>query len=186
VGNFLEQIGFAFKCLFLVLFAGRLPDPVPLRFLGRGAREPREAEAAPAPRVAAAAGEGEGQIDRAVQLLALLQRDGRLVDFLFEDIAGYPDDQVGAVVREVHASCREVLRRYVAVEPVIPGEEGRPATVDAGFDPASVKLVGTITGQPPFKGVLRHRGWRVARVELPALPEGVGRRVVAPAEVEIG
>lgn len=169
MGNFLERIGFAFKCLFLVLFAGRLPDRIPADLMETAGLKPCST--------------GD---QTAVQLLALLQRDGRLVDFLFEDIAGYPDEQVGAAVREVHASCREVLRRYVAVEPVMPGEEGRPAVVDAGFDPGAIKLVGTVTGQPPFRGVLRHRGWRVARVQLPSLPEGEGRTVIAPAEVEIG
>jgi hypothetical protein len=191
VGDFFQQVGFAFKCFFLVLFAGRLPHPIPPRFLEgrRVAASGSEADAAPSPaleRQAARADEEQLQLDRAVQLLALLQRDGRLVDFLFEDIDAYPDDQVGAAVREVHASSREVLRRYVTVEPVIPGEEGRPALVEPGFDPGAVKLVGLVTGQPPFRGILRHRGWRVTGVQLPALPDGGNRQVVAPAEVEIG
>lgn len=200
MGNFFEQIGFAFKCFFLVLFAGRLPERIPERFLEKAnadtplppditaepdtGRKPRATGAATA---APDTGDSqELQVERAVQLLALLQRDGRLVDFLFEDIAAYPDDQVGAAVREVHASCREVLRRYLAVEPVLAGEEGRPTLVEAGFDPGAIKLVGAVTGEPPFRGVLRHRGWQVARVQLPALPDGATRKVVAPAEVEIG
>ncbi len=198
MGNFFDRISLAVRCLFTVLFAGRLPDPIPAVFLEKAGLEPHpaggassagEARAKRAERRPAVAGPpaaGDEQADRAVQLLALLQRDGRLVDFLFEDIAGYPDDQVGAAVREVHASCREVLRRYVSVEPVMAGEEGQLAVVNAGFDPGAVKLVGMVTGQPPFRGVLRHRGWRVARVQLPTLPEGEGRLVIAPAEVEIG
>jgi hypothetical protein len=121
-----------------------------------------------------------------VQLLALLQRDGRLVDFLYEDIGTYPDDQVGAAAREVHASCREVLQRYLTVEPVVDAEEGKPMLVEAGFDPAQLKLVGSIAGRPPYRGVIRHRGWRAAKVVLPALPDGAGRSVIAPAEVEVG
>jgi hypothetical protein len=124
-------------------------------------------------------------VERAVQLLALLQRDGRLVDFLYEDISGYPDDQVGAAAREVHASCRQVLQRYLSLEPVVPGDEGRPTVVEAGFDPGAIKLVGDIAGRPPFTGVLRHRGWRVAELSLPALPDGATRAIVAPAEVEV-
>jgi len=123
--------------------------------------------------------------DRAVQVLALLQRDGRLVDFLYEDISVYTDDQVGAAAREVHGSCREVLQRYLTVEPVVDGEEGRPMMVQPGFDPAQIKLVGNIAGRPPYRGVLRHRGWRAAKVELPALPDGAARSVIAPAEVEV-
>jgi hypothetical protein len=182
VGNFLDRISLAVRCLFTVLFAGRLPDGIPRAFLEPAGLTPRSADGPAEPDHPCS----DEQTDRAVQLLALLQRDGRLVDFLFEEIAGFPDDQVGAAVREVHASCREVLRRYVTVEPVMPGEEGRPAVVDAGFDPGAVKLVGMVSGQPPFRGVLRHRGWRVARVQLPALAEGAGRLVIAPAEVEIG
>ncbi|HSK10502.1 MAG TPA: DUF2760 domain-containing protein [Vicinamibacterales bacterium] len=188
MGHFFRQIGFAFKCFFLVLFAGRLPEPLPPEFLRRkdGTMRRLEPRKDRASRDAAATPPPDDQLDRAVQLLALLQRDGRLVDFLFEDIAPYPDDQVGAAVREVHASCREVLQRYLTVEPVVAGEEGRPTLVEAGFDPGAVKLVGMVSGQPPFRGVLRHRGWRVARVQLPALPDGANRQVVAPAEVEIG
>jgi hypothetical protein len=123
--------------------------------------------------------------DRAVQILALLQRDGRLIDFLTEDLSPYQDAQVGAAVRELHESCREVLERYIKLEPVIASDEGKPVTVPAGFDPAALKLIGNVTGAPPLRGVLQHRGWRATEVKLPPLPEGEGRAVVAPAEVEI-
>jgi len=183
---FLHRIGFAFKCFFLVLFAGRLPDELPARFL-RGARPVGtkddvgvSAVESPAPQRSDPLG-----ADRAVQVLALLQRDGRLVDFLFEDISAYPDDQVGAAAREVHGSCREVLSRYLTVEPVVDGEEGRPMMIQPGFDPAQIKLVGAIAGRPPYRGVIRHRGWRAAKVSLPALPDGAARSVIAPAEVEV-
>ena len=89
-------------------------------------------------------------------------------------------------VRELHASCRKVLAQYVTLEPIIDGEEDGPVTVEEGFDPASVKLVGNVAGRPPLRGLLRHRGWRVAGTNLPSLPaQGAGRAVVAPAEVEI-
>jgi hypothetical protein len=120
-----------------------------------------------------------------VQVLALLQRDGRLIDFLTEDIAPYQDAQIGAAVRDVHANCRKALEHYLQLEPVIADEEGRTVTVEAGFDPATIKLIGNVTGQPPLKGVLRHRGWRVKQANLPPLADGNGRRVVAPAEVEM-
>jgi len=118
-------------------------------------------------------------------MLALLQRDGRLIDFFAEDVAPYPDAQLGAAVRSVHESCRKVLERYVKLEPIIGSDEDHPVTVEAGFDPAFIKMIGNVAGKPPFRGLLRHRGWRAVEVNLPSLPEGVGRSVVAQAEVEV-
>jgi hypothetical protein len=123
--------------------------------------------------------------DRAVQMLALLQRDGRLIDFLTEDVTPYPDEQLGAAVRNIHDNCRQVITRYVGIEPIMSSAEDQPVTVPAGFDPAAIKLMGNITGEPPVQGVLRHRGWRVKEINLPALPQGSGRMVIAPAEVEV-
>lgn len=186
-----ERIGLAFKCFFLVLFAGRLPEPLPVKYR-HTAEQPRAAGETPREATRAVAGPTSPppprapQPDRAVQLLALLQRDGRLVDFLCEDIASYPDDQVGAAVREVHASCRDTLLKYVGLEPVIAGEEGRPTVIEPGYEPAAVKLVGTITGKPPFRGVLRHRGWRAGHVELPPATDLAAAAIIAPAEVEVG
>jgi len=118
-------------------------------------------------------------------MLALLQRDGRLVDFLEEDVSSYPDGQLGAAVRSIHTSCRQVLERYIKLEPVLPSEEDHPVTVQPGFDAAAIKLVGNVSGELPIRGLLRHRGWRVAAVTLPSLPQGSGRAIVAPAEVEV-
>ena len=118
-------------------------------------------------------------------MLALLQRDGRLVDFLMEDLSGYPDEQVGAAVRDIHSNCRRALARYVTVESILDGQEGGPVTVSDGLDPAEVRLVGNVAGRPPFQGTLLHKGWRVTHVSLPPLGEGAGRAVVAQAEVEV-
>ena len=124
-------------------------------------------------------------LDRAVQVLALLQRDGRLVDFLEEDVSSYPDGQLGVAVRSIHSSCRQVLERYIKLEPILSSEEDQPVTVPVGFDPEAIRLVGNVTGKPPIRGLLRHRGWRVTGVPLPSLPQGSGKTIVAPAEVEI-
>ena len=59
-------------------------------------------------------------------MLALLQRDGRLIDFLAEDVTPYPDAQLGAAVRSVHESSRQVLERYVKLEPIIASDEDQP------------------------------------------------------------
>lgn len=190
--GFGKRVSYAARCFFAVLSRGEVPEDIAPEVV-RGApaaaapapeREP-EPRTLPAERVEAKPA-AEDSTDRAVQLLALLQRDGRLVDFLTENIAPYQDAQIGAAVRELHASCRKALEQYVTLEPVIDGEEDRPVTVEEGFDPAAVKLVGNVTGRPPLRGLLRHRGWRVARVNLPSLPpRGAARDVVAPAEVEI-
>jgi hypothetical protein len=118
-------------------------------------------------------------------MLALLQRDGRLIDFLMEDLAGYTDAQVGAAVRDVHAGCRGVVSRYLTLDAVVSGKEGEPTAVDRDVDPASIRLVGNVTGQPPFRGTLLHRGWRATRLELPPLAPQGARRIVAPAEIEV-
>ncbi|KAF0222039.1 MAG: hypothetical protein FD167_5027, partial [bacterium] len=122
---------------------------------------------------------------RSVQLLNILQRDARLVDFLREDIKPYSDAQVGAAVRNLHEGCQQVLNRYLQLEPVISSTEGDPVTVPEGFDPATIKLIGNVTGKPPLKGVLRHRGWQVTKVDLPAVTENNNQIILAPAEVEI-
>lgn len=121
-----------------------------------------------------------------LRALAVLQRDGRLIDFLQEDIDGYTDDQVGAAVRDIHRGCRKALRDYLAVEPVLDTAEGQGVTVPADFDPAAIRLSGNVHGGPPFRGTLKHHGWRVRAAHLPALPGTTGGlAVLAPAEVEI-
>ncbi|HEV2863820.1 MAG TPA: DUF2760 domain-containing protein [Pyrinomonadaceae bacterium] len=181
--GFGKRVSYAARCFFAVLSRGEVPEDIAPEVVRQTAAPtaPEPAELPPpAPEPA------EDSADRAVQLLALLQRDGRLVDFLSEDITPYQDAQVGAAVRELHANCRKSLAQYVTLEPVIEGEEDRPVTVEEAFDPAAVKLVGNVTGRPPLRGLLRHKGWRVAEINLPNLPpRGAGRAVVAPAEVEI-
>jgi Domain of unknown function (DUF2760) len=173
---FSTRFSYAFRCFVSLLFSGTIPQDI-AHALGVGIGESE-------PNVPAASPPAES-FDRAVQMLALLQRDGRLIDFLSEDVSPYADTQLGAAVRTIHASCRQVLDRYLKLEPVISSEEDHPVTVPAGFDPATVKLLGNVVGQPPIKGLLRHRGWRVTQVNLPSLPQGAGREIVAPAEVEI-
>jgi hypothetical protein len=122
--------------------------------------------------------------DGALQMLAVLQRDARLIDFIMEDIAGYSDDQVGAAVRGLHDQARESLVRYVKLEPVIDGVEGtftKPAT----SDPAAVKYIGNVPAGTPPGGVLRHKGWRAAKTELPTLNPKQDAAIIAPAEIEI-
>jgi hypothetical protein len=120
----------------------------------------------------------------ALRLLAALQEEGRLVDFFTEDIGPYSDEQIGAATRGIHESCRKALRTAITVEPVMTGQEGATVTVPAGFDPAAIRLVGSVSGTPPFTGVLKHAGWRATSVNLPKR-SGQDPQVIAPAEVEI-
>jgi hypothetical protein len=187
MNGFWGRVAFAFRCFFSTLFRGDIPDDI---------AQKRARTAGPAPHVPPAAAPSVSRLkeverphaeafDRAVQMLALLQRDGRLIDFLAENISAYPDAQLGAAVRTIHETCRQVLDLYVKLEPILNSEEDQPVTVHAGFDPAAIKLIGKVVGKPPMRGVLRHKGWRVKEVNLPPLLEGAGRMVVAPAEVEL-
>jgi hypothetical protein len=154
---------------YAVLRDGDVPPPAPTT-----------AAPAPAPSVLK-----EPSPDAALQLLALLQRDARLIDFVGEDLSGYADAQIGAAARLVHDGCAKVLREHFSLVPVRDEAEGGRVTLQAGFDAAAVRLTGNVVGQPPFAGSLRHRGWRVTEVRLPKLAEQHDARVVAPAEVEL-
>jgi hypothetical protein len=117
--------------------------------------------------------------------LALLQREGRLLDFLMEDIHALPDTQIGAGVRQIHADCRKALQEHLGLAPVRSEAEGSAVTVPPGFDPSAVRLTGNVTGQPPFTGTLRHPGWRVTEIKLAPPPAGQDEFVVQPADVEL-
>jgi len=179
--SLLSRIGLAFGAFFGILGDAQLAA----RFVAlRGGADPAAAPppaAAPTPApVLKQAGP-----DAALQLLALLQRDARLIDFAGESLAAYDDAQIGAAARLVHEGCAKVLREHFDIVPVRAEAEGARITLAAGFDAAAVKLTGNVVGQPPFSGSLSHRGWRVAEVRLPRLAEGHDARVLAPAEVEL-
>lgn len=123
--------------------------------------------------------------DPALQLLALLQREGRLVDFLEEDIAAAADDQIGAAARVVHQGCRKALREHVKLAPVRSEEEGDKVSLPEGFSAAEVKLTGNVSGKGPHEGTLRHKGWKVTDIKLPTPVDGHDARVIAQAEVEL-
>src|SRR6266446_2914926 len=155
MNGFWERAAIAFRCFFSILFHGDIPnDIVQKRFKPAGQVPQTPAAQASVSRSKETERPISEAFDRAVQMLALLQRDGRLIDFLAENISPYPDAQLGAAVRTIHEACRKVLEHYVKLE-------------------------------PPIRGVLRHKGWHVKEVNLPPLPQGSGRMVIAPAEVEL-
>ena len=171
----MNRIPFAFRSFFSILFSGALPADIAQAF-GYSKVIPIKATPAPAPKPQS------GPADGAVQILSVLQRDARLVDFLMEDISAYSDDQVGAAVRDVQQQSRQALERYLKLQPVIDGVEGDFTKTD-GLAAASVRLVGNVppSGKAPG-GLLRHKGWRAEKVNLPSLPPG---NILAPAEIEV-
>ncbi len=127
----------------------------------------------------------EQQHGSALFLLGLLQREGRLLDFLKEDVSGFSDADVGAAARLVHEGCRKVLAQYVPLAPIETRAEGAAVDIAPGFDPNRVRLVGNVSGAGPWKGSLKHHGWVATGVALPAVPTTVDLKVLAPAEVEL-
>ncbi len=123
--------------------------------------------------------------DAALRLLALLQQEARLVDFIQEDIDSYSDEQVGAAVRSIHAGCRKALGERMRLERVLQEEDGASIQVEPGFDPAKIRLTGNVAGTPPFRGTLEHGGWRATAVNLPLPSADADNSILAPAEVEI-
>jgi hypothetical protein len=186
---FFTRLWFAWACFFRVLFDGSFAGSV-YRLKGGEAPAPlpAPAEAGPkevAPPAPKPAPPPPPPADPALQILSILQREGRLVDFLEQDIATFPDADIGAAARVVHEGCRKALRQHATLAPVRTEEEGAKVTIAAGFKPAEVKLTGNVQGSAPYAGVLRHRGWRATKVTLPTPVEGYDPSVLAPAEVEL-
>lgn len=164
--SFFARIGLAFRVLGNATLAGRLV-----------------ALEAPAPVAAPVAPEQTHASGLA--LLALLQREGRLVDFLQEDVSGFSDADIGAAARVVHAGSRKVLQQYLALEPVLPEAEGASVTIPAGFNAERIRLTGNVAGQPPYRGALKHHGWVTSAVKFPEVSRALDPRIIAPAEVEL-
>lgn len=182
----MNRVFLAFRAFFSLLFHGMVSDEL-LRDLRL-----RRADSAPAaaPKTVAAAAPAPAAAptvrtsDGALQMISILQRDSRLIDFLMEDVTSYSDDQIGAAVRELHDQCRDALGRYMKLEPVIDGVEGTYAKVPSK-DPNVVKFVGNVPAKAPEGGTLRHKGWRASKIDLPSLMPKQDAAIIAPAEIEI-
>jgi len=147
-----------------------------------GRRLPRQVPIETAP---SKVSEGRPSPEAAVQMLAALQREGRLIDFLQEDLSSYEDSQIGAAVRNIHTGCKEALKEHMEIGPVLVEKEGAAVTIPPGFDARAIRLTGNVTGDPPFRGILRHRGWQAEHIRLPQSGEQKKQWILAPAEVEI-
>ncbi len=117
--------------------------------------------------------------------LSVLQRDGRLLDFFNEDLKLYEDEQIGAAVRSIQEDCKKTIKKYIHLKPVVEGKEGETVDVEAGFDIDSIKLTGNVAGEPPFKGRIKHRGWKAGKREIPRLSDVNDSTIITPAEIEI-
>ena len=176
------RIGLAFRVFFRILYDASLAERV----------RPVLTGAAPAPGVAPSPVQKSLPPKKAparndaLNLLAMLQREARLVDFIQEPIAGYSDEQIGAAVRDVHRDCAAVLQRVFALAPIRDEPEGATVELSGDFDAAQFRLAGRVPEQPPFRGVLAHHGWRATQC---VLPEWNGSQeaasVIAPAVMEL-
>ncbi len=175
-------LGVAFRSFFSALFNPDASRRIAAALEGETGGAPAEPPAPSEP----AKPRGADQPDprSALALLSVLQTEGRLVDFLMEDIEGAEDADIGVATRGIHEACQAVLKKYFTLEPVRDEEEGDSITVDKDYDPARLRVIGSV-GAPPFSGTLRHRGWRVTATTLPTLTgdESV-HRIIAPAELE--
>jgi hypothetical protein len=187
----MARIGTAFRLFFRALKDPDFADCARLLLEGGASAPPSPGAVAPpsptpAVRPVATPTPRTEPRSEALTLLAVLQREARLVDFLKENIAPYEDAQVGAAVRDVHRDAAAALERIFTLRPVMTETEGAAVTVATGADAARVRLTGNVTGQPPFRGTLRHQGWEAEKVQLPEWTGSTAAaRVVAPAEVEL-
>lgn len=177
----LGRVSLAFGALFSILFDAEFAGRV------QRLRQPAAPGATPPSTTpqAGAATIKEATPDAALQLLGLLQRTGRFVDFVEEDVTGFSDAEVGVAARLVHDGCRKVLREYFTLQTVRDEVEGSPITLPEGFDAAAIRLSGNVVGKPPFRGTIAHRGWRITHTRLPKLAAGHDATIVAAAEVEL-
>jgi hypothetical protein len=149
------------------------------------ARRAAPAKAAPAKPAAPPPPAEDRFAEGAVYTLLLLQREGRLVDFLQENLDSYADEQIGAAVRQIHKDSAKVLREVFGVTPVLSASEGEPVTAPEPLDPASITLTGNVPERPPYRGTLRHKGWRAGQLRLPARTGKLNSTLIQPAEVEL-
>ncbi|MDD1619866.1 MAG: DUF2760 domain-containing protein [Methylococcaceae bacterium] len=123
--------------------------------------------------------------DAALQLLSLLQKEARFIDFIKEDMSAYGDADIGAAARIVHQGCAKAIAEHFTLAAVSQDQEGSRITLNKGFDANAFRLTGNIVGEAPFTGTLVHKGWQVTDLRLPKLTEGHNPKIIAAAEVEL-
>jgi hypothetical protein len=177
--SFGARLGLAWKCFWRILGQPDFADKID-RVTAALTPVTRAPAPAPAPAVPPERLNAPGLL-----VLSLFQREGRLIDFLQENVASFSDAEVGAAARVVHAGCKKALADHFTLEPVFKESEGATVTLPSGYDAQRVRVTGNVAGQPPFRGTLKHHGWLAGSVRLPAVMESLDPRVLAPAEVEL-
>src|ERR1051326_5375664 len=160
--GFWDRVKMAWRILIRAQFASEVDDAL------KHLEQVRAMKALPPERVHASA----------LVLLAAFQREGRLVDFLQQEVAGFSDEDIGAAARVVHGGCRKVFHQFFSIAPAAKENEGGPITVPSGFDAQRIRLTGNVSGQPPFKGTLKHHGWIAAEIRMPSISEALDPRDV--------
>ena len=120
-----------------------------------------------------------------LMLLQSLQDSARFIDFLKEDIQFFTDAQVGAAARKIHQDCASLIEELITLRPVKDESEGTVIQIMKGYDPSEIKVVGMVKGEPPYTGVLVHRGWKACKRSLPKRTSQQNLAIICPAEVEI-
>src|SRR2546422_8580288 len=109
---FLDRVKMAWRVLLHGDYAGDLLE-------GRKELQDKRARAAmPTERVHASA----------LMLLAALQREGRFIDFVRQDVAGFPDEDIGAAAPRVPAGRRRGIGPVFWVPTASGGSRGAPMT----------------------------------------------------------
>ncbi|HYO71647.1 MAG TPA: DUF2760 domain-containing protein [Archangium sp.] len=190
--SFFARLWVAFLCFWRVLASRPFAQAVhPLSqaydagTLGAGTPTPALPKPEPKPAAPPPAVPPEREHASALLLLSMLQREGRLIDFLQENVASFSDADVGAAARIIHEGCRKVVQQYLSLKPVLPESEGARVSVPVGFDAQRIRLTGNVAGQPPYSGALKHHGWVTTEVKFPSVSPALDPRVLAPAEVEL-
>jgi hypothetical protein len=181
---FFKRLSLAFAAFFRTISDPQTASAIDRQLHGPGPSGPAQAPR-PKPSAAAAPTFTAPPPDAALQLLGLLQQDGRLIDFLEEDVSAFSDAEIGAAARVVHEGCRKAVREHFSIVPLRAETEGARVTLQEGFDPSAIRLTGNVVGKAPFTGNLVHRGWRAADVKLPRVANTHDTRILAPAEVEL-
>ena len=127
----------------------------------------------------------EATPEAALQLLSMLQKEARFIDFIKENVSAYSDADIGIAARVVHEGCNKVINEHFKLDTIRQEQEGSKITLNKGFDASSVRLIGNIVGEAPFTGTLIHKGWRVKELNLPKLTKGHDANIIAAAEVEL-
>ena len=127
----------------------------------------------------------ESTPDAALQLLSLLQKEARFIDFIKEDVSNYSDSDIGIAARVVHEGCNKAINQYFTLDTVRTDTEGSNVTLSKGFNASEVRLTGNVVGEAPFTGILVHKGWKVTDIRLPKLTAGYNAKIIATAEVEL-